>query len=109
MLIVCLTLLDASGKVRCFNKFKLEWGFAQLLPHSAFHDANNGYLVHDKCIVGAEIFVVGLSGKGESVSPLKLIDGIYTWKIDQFSILAQKSHYSEVFSQGDFRWYVFHH
>ncbi|CAL5359409.1 unnamed protein product [Camellia sinensis] len=51
-----MTMQDANGKVRRFHRMKTEWGFAQLLPLSTFNDADNGYLICDTCVFGAEVF-----------------------------------------------------
>jgi len=99
-----MTVQDANGKVRRFHKMKTEWGFAQLLPLSTFSDTANGYLVNDTCAFGVEIFVVSYNGRGECLNVLKGLDTTYTWKIDNFSSLQDKIHFSDVFTMGKRKW-----
>ncbi|KAL7166597.1 hypothetical protein ACSBR2_037295 [Camellia fascicularis] len=49
---------------------KTEWGFAQLLSLSAFRGdfTASGYLIHDTCAFGAEVFVVNHTSKGECLT-----------------------------------------
>lgn len=99
-----MTVQDVNGKVRRFHKMKTEWGFAQLLTLSTFNDAANGYLINDTCVFGAEIFVVSYNGRGECLNLLTGLGTTYTWKIDNFSSLQDKIHYSDVFTIGKRKW-----
>ncbi|CAL5359411.1 unnamed protein product [Camellia sinensis] len=99
-----MTIQDANGKVRRFHRMKTKWGFAQLLPLGTFNDAANGYLIHDTCVFGAEVLVINYNGRGECLTVLKGLDNTYTWKIDNFSSLDGKTHYSEVFTIGNRKW-----
>ncbi|THG23421.1 hypothetical protein TEA_024925 [Camellia sinensis var. sinensis] len=96
--------LNANGKVRRFHRMKTKWGFAQLLPLGTFNDAANGYLIHDTCVFGAEVLVINYNGRGECLTVLKGLDSTYTWKIDNFSSLDGKTHYSKVFTIGNRKW-----
>ncbi|XP_028070182.1 uncharacterized protein LOC114272668 isoform X1 [Camellia sinensis] len=99
-----MTIQDANGKVRRFHRMKTKWGFAQLLPLGTFNDAANGYLIHDTCVFGAEVLVINYNGRGECLTVFKGLDNTYTWKIDNFSSLDGKTHYSEVFTIGNRKW-----
>ncbi|KAL7187942.1 hypothetical protein ACSBR1_037893 [Camellia fascicularis] len=102
-----MTIQDANGKVRRFHGMKTEWGFAQLLPLSTFNDADNGYLICDACIFGAEVFVINYTGRGQSINILKEFDRTYTWKIDNFSSLDGEIHNSDVFTLGNRNWRLY--
>ncbi|CAL5379106.1 unnamed protein product [Camellia sinensis] len=87
---------DHNGKVKCFHLMKTEFGFPQLLPFGTFNDAANGYLIRDTCLFGAEV-VMNCTGRGECLTLLKKgLDITYTWKIDKFSSLVSKIHYSDL-------------
>ncbi|XP_028057540.1 uncharacterized protein LOC114261464 [Camellia sinensis] len=95
---------DHNGKVKCFHLMKTEFGFPQLLPFGTFNDAANGYLIRDTCLFGAEV-VMNCTGRGECLTLLKKgLDITYTWKIDKFSSLVSKIHYSDVFTIGNQKW-----
>ncbi|XP_028116270.1 uncharacterized protein LOC114314038 [Camellia sinensis] len=97
---------DHNGKVKCFHLMKTEFDFPQLLPFGTFNDAANGYLIRDTCLFGAEV-VMNCTGRGECLTLLKKgLDITYTWKIDKFSSLVSKIHYSDVFTIGNQEWYM---
>ncbi|CAL5436108.1 unnamed protein product [Camellia sinensis] len=98
---------DVNGKVKRFHLMKTELGFPQLLPLGTFNDAANGYLIRDTCLFGAEVVVMNCTGRGECLTLLKKgLDITYTWKIDKFSSLVSKIHYSAVFTIGNQEWRV---
>ncbi|XP_028055708.1 uncharacterized protein LOC114259872 [Camellia sinensis] len=80
-----------------------EWGFPQLLSLSTFSDPSNGYLVLDKCMFGANVFVLNYSSKAEFLS-FKELDIIHTWKIEKFSSLDDKFITSDVFTVESCEW-----
>jgi speckle-type POZ protein len=100
-----MTVQDANGKVRRFHAMKTEWGFPQLLPLSTFTEAANGYLIHDTCVFGAEVFVINYTGRGECLNIMKELNDTHTWKIDKFSSLHEE-YSSDVFSLGNQKWKV---
>ncbi|XP_037493686.1 uncharacterized protein LOC119370159 [Jatropha curcas] len=64
---------------------KTEWGFDQFVLHDAFNDSSNGYLIDDRCVFGAEVFVVECTGKGERMSIVKeLSNNAFTWKVQSW-------------------------
>ncbi|XP_019265061.1 PREDICTED: uncharacterized protein LOC109242675 [Nicotiana attenuata] len=90
--------------MRRFQSIKLEWGLPKFLPHKAFKEASNGYLIDDKCVFGAEIFVVQRQTIGECLSVEKSNDKFKReWKISNFSNLG-KDLLSEEFTVGDHKW-----
>ncbi|XP_024455392.1 uncharacterized protein LOC7487422 [Populus trichocarpa] len=89
-----------------FHKMKMEWGFIELLSHDTLRDASNGFLVDDRSIFGVEVFGVR-PGEGESLSFVKEpANGLYTWKISNFSALNKYNHFSEGFTVEGRKWYV---
>jgi len=91
----------------CFHKMKMEWGFIELLSHDTLRDASNGFLVDDRSIFGVEVFGVKRPGEGESLSFVKEpANGLYTWKISNFSALNKYNHFSEGFTVEGRKWYV---
>lgn len=89
-----------------FHKMKMEWGFIELLSHDTLRDASNGFLVNDRSIFGVEVFGVR-PGEGESLSFVKEpANGLYTWKISNFSALNKYNHFSEGFTVEGRKWYV---
>ncbi|KAH8513742.1 hypothetical protein H0E87_006854 [Populus deltoides] len=96
-----LTIQYAKGRVRRFHGMKTELGFDQLIPLTIFNDESKGYLIDDRCIFGAEIFVIKPTGKGECLTLVKQpVSDTFTWKIQNFSALDQESYKSQVFSFG---------
>ncbi|KAH8513724.1 hypothetical protein H0E87_006838 [Populus deltoides] len=100
-----LTIQYAKGRVRRFHGMKTELGFDQLIPLTIFNDESKGYLIDDRCIFGAEIFVIKPTGKGECLTLVKQpVSDTFTWKIQNFSALDQESYKSQVFSFGGYKW-----
>jgi hypothetical protein len=86
---------------------KMKWGFIELLSHDTLRDASNGFLVDDRSIFGVEVFGVKRPGEGESLSFVKEpANGLYTWKISNFSALNKYNHFSEGFTVEGRKWYV---
>uniref|UniRef100_A0A5B7CAD4 Putative TRAF-like family protein n=1 Tax=Davidia involucrata TaxID=16924 RepID=A0A5B7CAD4_DAVIN len=100
-----LTVQDADGKVRRFHGLKTERGFGQLLSLNTFNDASNGYLLHDSCIFGAEVFAIKYNGNGECLSMTQMHqDNTYTWKIYDFSSIDAEFIRSKEFTVGENKW-----
>ncbi|KAH0743733.1 hypothetical protein KY290_031726 [Solanum tuberosum] len=96
--------LSARGKMRRFQSFKCLWGLAKFISHNTFKEASNGYLVNDKCVLGAEIFVVQRQAIGECLSMVKSTDSFKReWNICKFSKLGE-NWLSEEFTVGDHKW-----
>ncbi|KAA8545755.1 hypothetical protein F0562_020794 [Nyssa sinensis] len=99
-----LTVQDAGGMIRRFNRVKIDWGFDQFLSLNTFKTASNGYLLKDSCVFGAEVFVIKYAGKGECLSFIKEPqDNIYTWKVHNFSLISDGC-LSERFMIGEQIW-----
>lgn len=101
-----LTIQDADGTVRRFYEMKTEWGFDQLVPVETFNDDSNGYLINDRCIFGAEVFVIRHTCVKDSISVVKnpATCNTYTWKIDKFSTLTDEFYDSEDFTICGRKW-----
>uniref|UniRef100_M0ZJ52 Nucleic acid binding protein n=1 Tax=Solanum tuberosum TaxID=4113 RepID=M0ZJ52_SOLTU len=96
--------LSARGKMRRFQSIKSFWGLAKFISHNTFKETSNGYFVDDKCVVGAEIFVVQGQGIGECLSMVKSTDSFKReWKICSFSNLGEEW-FSEEFNVDDYKW-----
>ncbi|XP_065851904.1 ubiquitin C-terminal hydrolase 12-like [Euphorbia lathyris] len=94
-----------DGKIKRYNVLRSEHGFDQLLPLAMFNDPSNGYVVDDCCVFGVEVHVIQNTAKVTEFSLIKdPPDGTFTWKIEKFSTLKNKRHYSEVFSAGGYKW-----
>ncbi|KAM3301543.1 ubiquitin C-terminal hydrolase 12 isoform X1 [Capsicum chacoense] len=96
--------LSVRGEKRRFQRIKSLWGLPKFLSHQTFKEASNGYLVDDKCVVGAEIFVFQRQAIGECLSMVKSNNSFKReWKICNFSKLGE-DWLSEVFTVGDYKW-----
>jgi speckle-type POZ protein len=91
---------------------KIEWGFERLISLEALIDSCNGYLVKDRCIFGAEVFVIGNSPKRECISmvvnepPPPPTKCSFTWKFDNFLPTISTRYSSKTFTFGDREWYL---
>ncbi|KAK6784894.1 hypothetical protein RDI58_018349 [Solanum bulbocastanum] len=96
--------LSLRGKMRHFQPIKSIWGLPKFLSHNTFKEASNGYLVDDKCVLGAEIFIVQRQAFGECLSMVKSTDSFKReWKICNFSKLGE-NWLSEEFTVGGYKW-----
>ncbi|XP_027183312.1 uncharacterized protein LOC113781679 [Coffea eugenioides] len=100
-----LVFQDVSGEAIRFHEMKKEWGTAQLLDLKIFHDATNGFLLHDKCAFGVEILAKRYSGRGECLSLPVNIFSTYTWKVVKCSKTGNVI-YSDVFVMGNLKWKI---
>ncbi|KAL4377474.1 hypothetical protein GQ457_02G028730 [Hibiscus cannabinus] len=67
------------------------------LSQETFKNGDNGYLVEDCCIFGAELFIIAPTSKLGQLSMIKHPSGgTITWKIENFSLLHQICYYSPV-------------
>ncbi|MCD7459412.1 hypothetical protein HAX54_040869 [Datura stramonium] len=96
--------LSVRGKMRRFQSIKNVWGLSKFLSHETFENASNGYLVEDKCVFGAEIFVVQSRAIGECLSLVKS-NGSFKreWKICNFPNLDE-DWVSEEFNVEGHKW-----
>ncbi|KAK8593888.1 hypothetical protein V6N12_045961 [Hibiscus sabdariffa] len=102
-----LAIKDIEVPVRRFYEMKKEWGFSQLLSQETFKNGDNGYLVEDCCIFGAELLIIEPPPELGQLSMIKNPSGgTIRWKIENFSLLDQKVYYSPVQSVGDIKWYL---
>ncbi|KAL3641551.1 hypothetical protein CASFOL_012366 [Castilleja foliolosa] len=66
------------GRARRFHALKTEWGFEKFISKKNLTDPSNGYIVDDKCVLGAEVFVnenkaVTQCLSGKSVAEFKIL------------------------------------
>ncbi|KAK6116756.1 hypothetical protein DH2020_049489 [Rehmannia glutinosa] len=95
------------GKVRRFHAMQSEWGFSKMISKRSLTDESNGFLVDDKCVFGAEVFVIKSQRVVECVSLLKVPSPYKRdWKIEKFSKL-RNVWTSEEFKTGDHKWKIF--
>ncbi|KAH0656091.1 hypothetical protein KY285_030973 [Solanum tuberosum] len=74
------TSLPANWEEKCgtFNLSSLYGDFPNLfISHNTFKEASNGYLVDDKCVLGAEIFIVQRQA-------IEFTVGGYKWKLSLY-------------------------
>jgi hypothetical protein len=102
-----LITVDGDGTVRKFHEMKTEWGFEQLISLEALFDSSQGYLIEDSCVFGAEVFVIGHSGKWESLSLVKdPPHASITFKLEKFSTLDNIFYTSNSINVGERDWYI---
>ncbi|KAL6143236.1 hypothetical protein ACLB2K_053931 [Fragaria x ananassa] len=100
---------DAFTRRNCIHGAKLDVGFDKLVPLDEFHDASHGYLVDDKCVFGAEVFVCKEKrrGMGECISRVKSPKTYkHIWKLRNFSSLTDPYYTSEPFTVEDQKWII---
>ncbi|KAF3441256.1 hypothetical protein FNV43_RR15169 [Rhamnella rubrinervis] len=101
---------DSDGGVKRFHELKKQWGFARFLSLKTFKDSSNGYLFHDSCVFGVEIFVINSTGNWETLSLIKYPEnGTVTceFEIENFSKLDEyRFIYSDVFNVEGVNWKV---
>ncbi|KAK9934183.1 hypothetical protein M0R45_021335 [Rubus argutus] len=104
-----LVIEDAFTKHKWLHGGMLDVGFDKLIPLKEFTDASNGYLIADKCVFGAEVFVCKERkiGAAECLSSIK---GAHTykhvWKLEKFSKLNARYYESEPFSVAGQNWVI---
>lgn len=89
---------------------KLEWGFDKFISQDTFKNPENGYLVNDTSIFGAEVYICQEkhTGKGECLSMIKdAVSYKNIWRIENYSGLKEECIDSKVFIAADKKWYAF--
>ncbi|EYU41006.1 hypothetical protein MIMGU_mgv1a020977mg, partial [Erythranthe guttata] len=98
--------LCSLGITRRFQTMKSEWGFSKLISMKVMFEPSNGYLVDDKCVFGAEVFVVNTNALTGCLSLKKTVTPYKRdWKIRNFSKLGDVWK-SETFKAGGKKWNV---
>ncbi|XP_071740366.1 MATH domain and coiled-coil domain-containing protein At2g05410-like [Rutidosis leptorrhynchoides] len=98
---------DADENTTKLHEKKTEWGFEKLIPLEFFKDSENGYLLNDSCVFGAEVFVVPeYAAKDRCLTMIKPPSNMstHTWKIDNFSAATGVKLQSEIFKIGKIKW-----
>ncbi|KAL0456516.1 UNVERIFIED_CONTAM: hypothetical protein Slati_0990800 [Sesamum latifolium] len=98
--------VSARGIQRRFNSLNHEWGFPKFISKVSLKKPSNGYVMNDKCVFGAEVFVT----KSErTIECLSLLCGrrphVRKWEIPNFSKLGLVWT-SEEFIAGDHKWRI---
>ncbi|PRQ39700.1 putative ubiquitinyl hydrolase 1 [Rosa chinensis] len=104
-----LVLEDAFSKQKCFHWAMHDVCFDKLIPLEEFRDASNKYLVDDKCVFGAEVFVCGerKTGQAECISRIKSPCMYkHVWEIQNYSMLNAPCHQSEPFNVEGQDWII---
>ncbi|KAL5859072.1 hypothetical protein ACOSQ4_000368 [Xanthoceras sorbifolium] len=88
-----------DGRVKRYHALKKTWGIAKFLDIETFSNPQNGYLLDDTCVFGAEVFVIKNSFKRELLSMMKKPSTYFkTWKITKFSSnMTTDNYYSGYF------------
>ncbi|EYU23199.1 hypothetical protein MIMGU_mgv1a020637mg, partial [Erythranthe guttata] len=101
--------LCSLGITRRFQTMKSEWGFSKFISKKVMSEPSNGYLVDDKCVFGAEVFVVNTNALTGCLSLKKTVTPYKRdWKIRNFSKLGDVWK-SETFKAGGKKWNVLLH
>ncbi|EYU25585.1 hypothetical protein MIMGU_mgv1a017793mg [Erythranthe guttata] len=98
--------LSSTGRTLCFQATKSEWGISKLISRKVLSDPSNGYIIDDRCVFGAEVFVV----KREAAIERVLLTNVNTYynhalEILGFSQLPQRW-VSEEFDAGGQKWKI---
>ncbi|KAL3750473.1 hypothetical protein ACJRO7_011473 [Eucalyptus globulus] len=104
-----LIIQDAMREEWHFHGMKLECGFDQFIPLKTLNDAQNGYLMDDTCVFGAEVSVTKekSTGQGENLLMIKgAISQKHVWKVDNFWKLDKEFYDSKVFMAGNYKWKI---
>ncbi|KAK2660909.1 hypothetical protein Ddye_007442 [Dipteronia dyeriana] len=97
-------LVLRDGRERRYN---WELGIPKFIDIKTFIDPQNGYLINDRCVFGAEVFVTKYPTKWELLLPnqprpqypFECVDPYFcTWPIIKFSSLHKEYYESEPFS-----------
>ncbi|KAL3641562.1 hypothetical protein CASFOL_012377 [Castilleja foliolosa] len=96
------------GRARRFHALNQEWGFNKFISKKDLTDPSNGYIVDDKCVFGAEVFVNENKAVAECMF-LKSVDKELPYKrefkISNFSTLKEEWS-SEKFTFGGHEWFI---
>ncbi|KAG8366332.1 hypothetical protein BUALT_Bualt17G0068800 [Buddleja alternifolia] len=96
--------LSVRGRARRFHALHPEWGFSKFISKKSLTDPSNGYLVGDKCVFGAEVFVIKSQGTIECLSILNAeVPYKHSFNISNFSKL-EDVWISDNFILGDQTW-----
>ncbi|XP_047309364.1 uncharacterized protein LOC124912760 [Impatiens glandulifera] len=92
-----------------FHMLRKRSGIDRFIDLPTFELSSNGYLVDDKCVFGAEVFLIKQTSKVEMLI-LQDEDSSFTashiWKIKSFSSRPLERFVSEIFIWGDFKWRI---
>ncbi|KAJ0612399.1 putative ubiquitinyl hydrolase 1 [Helianthus annuus] len=99
---------DEMREGRRFHRLRTEWGFDKFISLKEFGDSENGYLVGDKCVFGAEVFVSKETSKGKTECLSMLKDALsykHSWMFT-FSKVNANCETSNIFNVGGHKWKI---
>ncbi|CAA0833298.1 TRAF-like family protein [Striga hermonthica] len=97
----------SQGKSRRFLAMKTKWGFPKFISKKELNDPLNGFLSHDNCVFGAEVFVKENKAVIDYLSLKNVVDAPFKkkWNIPNFSKLGSEW-VSPEFSDGCHKWSI---
>ncbi|GAB4838982.1 hypothetical protein Ancab_039873 [Ancistrocladus abbreviatus] len=98
-------LLIQDLREKRFDATNSTWGMSKALPQAVFNAECNGFLVKDRCMFGAEVFIIYTTTPttAEVSSIPSSRSRKYTWRIEKFSELPDIE-YSPEFIIEDYTW-----
>ncbi|KAK8960578.1 hypothetical protein KSP40_PGU008257 [Platanthera guangdongensis] len=94
-----------SKKGENFGEVMDEMGFRSMIDLKTFKDPLNGYLVKNTCMFSVKILQhVFIQTPIECVRPMELVSHEYSWKIENFSKMDNKTCHYKKFTAGDYLW-----
>ncbi|GAB4839260.1 hypothetical protein Ancab_039881 [Ancistrocladus abbreviatus] len=92
---------------KCFDASNTIRGMPKALPQSALYAEYNGFLMHDRCTFGAEVFIINTNAPTNA--KISCVDGThtraYTWRIEKFSEIFDFANSPEFTIDGR-TWYL---
>ncbi|KAJ9551958.1 hypothetical protein OSB04_016003 [Centaurea solstitialis] len=77
-----------NGNRTRFHEKKMKWGFHRMITLDSFKNCENGYLLNDSCVFGAEVFAVkeyfAQNDLCFSMTKPPPVVNAHTWRIDNF-------------------------
>ncbi|KAJ9551989.1 hypothetical protein OSB04_016034 [Centaurea solstitialis] len=104
---ICDTGNLVNGNRTRFHEKKMKWGFHKLISLESFKKSENGYLVNDSCVFGAEVSAATVYAQKDRILSMTKPPEImrtYTWTIENFLTITEKVLYSEIFKVGNVKW-----
>ncbi|KAG2324811.1 hypothetical protein Bca4012_039313 [Brassica carinata] len=78
-----------------FDQNNAHWGFRSMIPFIKIHDKNEGFLVNDELMIGAEVDVlqvIGTSEKSEETNPLSQVESVSSIQDSVVEFRARNQH-----------------
>ncbi|GAB4838861.1 hypothetical protein Ancab_039862 [Ancistrocladus abbreviatus] len=85
-----------------FDATNAIWGISRALPQSVFNAKSNGFLIHDRCTFGAEVFIINTNTP--TCAKMSSMDSkstrTYTWRVEKFSEISDNAYSPEFTIEG---------